>query len=111
MVVDVCKKFFPQFTGWDDPRVSILIDDGAAFLAKKKNEYDVIIVDSSDPVGPAETLFTAEFYANLVCLWLSCTHTRAQHMCLHIFCMIHNAWHVGACDVYNCAHIYASSLT
>jgi len=65
MVVDVCKRFFPQFKGWDDPRVSVLIDDGAAYVANNKNAFDVIIVDSSDPVGPAETLWTPAFYQSL----------------------------------------------
>lgn len=64
-VVAVCKKFLP-FTacGFDDPRVSIHYEDGLKFVRRKKDEYDLIIVDSTDPFGPGEGLFTKEFYGN-----------------------------------------------
>ena len=65
MVVDVSKQFFPQFNHWNDPRVTVLFDDGAKYLADNKNAFDLIIVDSSDPVGPAETLYTNTFYQNI----------------------------------------------
>ncbi|KAJ1471809.1 spermidine synthase [Baffinella frigidus] len=48
--------------GFDDPRSEVLCGDGFAFLKDKKGEYDVIIVDSSDPDGPAGALFGEEFY-------------------------------------------------
>mmetsp|Transcript_77561 Transcript_77561/g.186051 ORF Transcript_77561/g.186051 Transcript_77561/m.186051 type:complete len:176 (+) Transcript_77561:115-642(+) len=48
-----------------DPKVELLVGDGVAFAENaKENSYDVIIVDSSDPVGPAEKLFSKEFYVN-----------------------------------------------
>jgi len=66
MVIDVSKKWLPHMAaGFDDPRVKVNIGDGCAFLANSKNEYDVIIVDSSDPVGPAEVLFEKPFYVNM----------------------------------------------
>jgi len=65
LVIEVCKKYFPQFVGWDDPKVTVLIADGAKYLAENQSQFDVIIVDSSDPVGPAETLFTKSFYDSL----------------------------------------------
>ena len=51
-VIECSKKFFPQFRrGFDDPRVTILTSDGAKFLSEYKDYFDVIITDSSDPIG------------------------------------------------------------
>ena len=47
-----------------DPRVNIYIQDGLKFIRRKKDEYDLIIVDSTDPFGPGEGLFTREFYGS-----------------------------------------------
>lgn len=64
-VVRVCKEYLPQTAcGFDDPRVQVIYEDGLKFIRKKKNEYDLIIVDSTDPSGPGEVLFTREFYGN-----------------------------------------------
>ena len=64
MVPEISRKFFPQLAAsYDDPRATLNIGDGFAFLEDKENEYDVLIVDSSDPEGPASTLFGQEFYA------------------------------------------------
>ncbi|RYL92319.1 polyamine aminopropyltransferase [Sporolactobacillus sp. THM7-4] len=64
-VVDVCKKFLPQTAArLEDPRVSIFYEDGLRFIRSRENEYDLIIVDSTDPFGPGEGLFTREFYGN-----------------------------------------------
>ena len=66
LVVDTVKKYVPSLAcGFDDPRVNLYIADGTVFTAEKMNEYDVIIVDSTDPFGPGEELFNAEFYAKL----------------------------------------------
>ena len=65
MVIDVCKKHLPQTAcKFDDPRVTIYIADGLKYVRDKYNEYDLIIVDSTDPFGPGEGLFTKEFYGN-----------------------------------------------
>ena len=65
MVVDVCREYLP-FTSskLDDPRVNLYFEDGLKFVRSKKNEYDLILVDSTDPFGPGEDLFTREFYGN-----------------------------------------------
>jgi spermidine synthase len=66
MVVKVCKEHLPEVSGnLSDPRVNFIYADGVKFAAEKENEYDVIIVDSSDPVGPAEQLFSKSFYESL----------------------------------------------
>jgi spermidine synthase len=65
MVVDVCKKYLQQTAcSLEDPRVHIYYEDGLKFVRRKVNEYDLILVDSTDPFGPGEGLFTKEFYGN-----------------------------------------------
>lgn len=64
-VVEVCVKYLPQTAcAFDDPRVHLHYQDGLKFVRKLENEYDLIIVDSTDPFGPGEGLFTKEFYGN-----------------------------------------------
>ncbi|WP_243293002.1 polyamine aminopropyltransferase [Bacillus sp. FJAT-47783] len=66
LVVKACKEHLPEVSGnLNDPRVNFLYVDGVQYVKEKENEYDVIIVDSSDPVGPAEQLFSKPFYHNL----------------------------------------------
>ncbi len=65
MVVEVCKKYLPQTAcKLDDPRVHIYYEDGLKFVRRKEKAYDLILVDSTDPFGPGEGLFTKEFYGN-----------------------------------------------
>ena len=65
MVVDACIKYLPQTASkLNDERVSLIFEDGLKFVRTKTNEYDLIIVDSTDPFGPGEGLFTKEFYGN-----------------------------------------------
>lgn len=65
-VIEVSKEFFPHCTSaLDDPRVNVLPQDGFAFIKSKKNEYDVIVVDSTDPEDFASGLFTEEFYTDV----------------------------------------------
>ncbi len=64
-VVAVCKQFLPQTAcKLEDPRVQIHYEDGLRFVRGKEAEYDLILVDSTDPFGPGEGLFTKEFYGN-----------------------------------------------
>ncbi|OEF99252.1 spermidine synthase [Vulcanibacillus modesticaldus] len=65
-VVDVSLKYLPEVSGnLSDERVNFIYTDGVKFVQELENKYDVIIIDSSDPVGPAEQLFSEEFYQNL----------------------------------------------
>lgn len=65
LVVEVCKKYLPQTAcRLDDPRLSIHYEDGVRFVRDKHDKYDLIIVDSTDPFGPGEGLFTREFYGS-----------------------------------------------
>jgi len=65
-VVEVCRAYLPKTAGpWlDDPRVHIHYEDGLKFVRTCEDAYDLIIVDSTDPFGPGEGLFTREFYGN-----------------------------------------------
>jgi len=63
MCIDKSKIYYPQWAHvWTHPKVKINIEDGFVFLKNHENEYDVIIVDSSDPIGPAQSLFEKPFY-------------------------------------------------
>ena len=65
MLVEVCRKHFPELTcGLDDDRVNMYIQDALRFLRNKTGDYDLIINDATDPFGYTEGLFTKEFYGS-----------------------------------------------
>jgi spermidine synthase len=63
-VIEMCKQYLPNHSAgaFDDPRATIIIDDGVNFVRSTDEKFDVIISDSTDPVGPGEVLFTSPFY-------------------------------------------------
>lgn len=63
-VIELCRRYLPDHSrgAFDDPRTRIVIDDGMRFLEKTDGDFDVILVDSTDPVGAAEVLFSRSFY-------------------------------------------------
>src|SRR3990172_214543 len=65
-VIDLCRQYFPEVSAgaYDNPRARIVIADGTKFVAETPDRFDVIMVDSTDPVGPGAVLFTREFYAD-----------------------------------------------
>ncbi|MDD4165086.1 MAG: polyamine aminopropyltransferase [Eubacteriales bacterium] len=64
-VIEVCREFLPQTAcGFDDKRVNVYLQDGLKFVRRCERVYDLVIVDSTDPFGPGEGLFTKEFYGN-----------------------------------------------
>lgn len=64
-VHDVSREFFPELSAsFDDERVTCYWEDGVKFMKETDNEYDIIIVDSTDPFGPGEGLFTTDFYTD-----------------------------------------------
>ncbi|XVF02433.1 hypothetical protein REPUB_Repub04eG0175100 [Reevesia pubescens] len=106
MVVNVSKQFFPDVAlGYEDPRVNLHIGDGVAFLkAVPEGTYDAIIVDSSDPIGPAQELFEKPFFESVskalrpggvVC-------TQAESIWLHM--------HIIEDIVANCRQIFKGSV-
>jgi spermidine synthase len=65
MVVRTCQEYLPLTAGkLTDPRVTLYFEDGLKFVENSQTKYDLIIVDSTDPIGPGEGLFTQEFYQN-----------------------------------------------
>jgi spermidine synthase len=65
-VIDLCRQHFPGISAgaYDDPRTRIVIADGTKFVAEAGERFDVIMVDSTDPIGPGAVLFTKQFYAD-----------------------------------------------
>ena len=68
-VIEACRKYIPGMcSGWDDPRVDLVIGDGAEWLkaaASRNERFDCILLDSTDPVGPAVVLFERPFHEHL----------------------------------------------
>jgi len=59
----LCRKLMPEVSrDLEDPRLNYLFEDGFKYIADNTDAFDVIIIDSSDPAGPAESLFTDDFY-------------------------------------------------
>jgi spermidine synthase len=66
-VIRLAKEFLPNIAGdaWVDPRADVIVGDGIDYVRRAADaSFDVIIVDSTDPIGVGEVLFTDEFYAN-----------------------------------------------
>lgn len=63
-VIELAKRFFPEVSGgaFEDRRASIIVGDGVEFVATTERKFDVVIIDSTDPIGPGEQLFSATFY-------------------------------------------------
>jgi len=61
-VIEIAKKFFPEMTKTlNDKRVNIIIDDGAKYVSTSEKKYDLIISDSTDPIGPGKVLFEENY--------------------------------------------------
>ncbi len=65
-VMDVSRHFLPEVAvSFDDPRMDVHFEDGVAYIVNKCGEYDVILIDSPEPIGQAERLFSMEFYEGI----------------------------------------------
>lgn len=65
-VIEMSKKYLPTVaSAYGNPKLNVFCEDGSKFIKERKDTYDVIVVDSSDPWGPAESLFKREFYSDL----------------------------------------------
>jgi len=66
MVINACREYLPSVSyGLDDPRVELLVDDGVKYVAATPETFDVVLIDSTDPIGPAAPLFDRQFYQNV----------------------------------------------
>ena len=63
-MIEVCQRYFSQLGRWDDPRLTVLIEDACQYISSTSEVFDVIIMDSTDPLphGVAEPLFSPEFF-------------------------------------------------
>ncbi len=94
-VIEISKRFFPQVSlGIDDPRVEIRINDGAEFIKHDAKDIDVIIVDSTDIIGFARSLFTIDFFTDvlkaLTNQGLFVTHSESLHFHLDVVIEVQN---------------------
>jgi spermidine synthase len=65
-VIEACRQYLPSLaSSLDDPKIKIFYEDGAKFITKHRKSYEVIIVDSTDPMGPGQILFQKSFYENV----------------------------------------------
>lgn len=66
-VVAACAQYLPEIAAgaFDDCRAELVIGDGTRFVAETSERFDVVLVDSTDPVGPAQALFSVDFYHNV----------------------------------------------
>ncbi len=63
-VIEISKKYFPTLNvSFNDKRMNVIVDDGYEYIKRVDKKYDAILVDSTDPVGPARVLFNEEFYS------------------------------------------------
>ena len=66
LVIEACKEFLPTIScELDNPKCEILVEDAIEYIKDKKDMFDIILIDSTDPIGPGEGLFTEEFYTNI----------------------------------------------
>lgn len=66
MVVDACKQHIPQTSCvFDNPKLELKIEDGIKYVKETKEKFDVVLVDSTDPIGPAQPLFNVDFYRDI----------------------------------------------
>ena len=65
-VIELSKEYFPKVSNgaFDDPRLQIVIQDASQYVKSTEESFDIIICDSTDPVGPGAVLFTSEFYGD-----------------------------------------------
>ncbi len=64
-VVEYCRKYMPSMSdgAFEDPRMELIIGDGIDYVKTTDQKYDVIISDSTDPIGPGEVLYTSEYFS------------------------------------------------
>jgi spermidine synthase len=67
MVCDLCRMHMPAVCAgvYEDPRFKLIIGDGAEVIRQMKGKCDVIVIDSTDPIGPAKSLFNTDFYQSV----------------------------------------------
>lgn len=88
-VIKVCKKFLPTISSqFGNKRLNLIVGDGIKYVKDKKKKFDVVLLDSSDPVGPAKGLFSKDFFKNVYNILNSdgilCAQTESPFMDRHV---------------------------
>lgn len=66
LVVNACRENIPSVScALDDPRLELRIEDGVQYVSETKERFDIVLIDSTDPIGPAAPLFNRDFYKNV----------------------------------------------
>ena len=138
-VIRVAQAYFPSISAgaFDHPKLNLIIGDGRQFLEEKSHDYDVILMDMTDPIGPSRALYTVEFFRlvknALRSKGLFAMHTsspltqrdlfkRLQRTLSHVFtkvtCFYHyiqmygTLWTVAVCsDRYDLSQVRPSLIT
>lgn len=107
-VVEVCTQFFPGFgRPFENDRVQLIVEDAFAYLQRADQKFDVIIADTTDPIGEAEKLFTAEFYELMVKALADngVITTQCEQMYFHAT-LIKKMWDIAKRSVQHPAYYY-----
>jgi spermidine synthase len=110
LVIEACKQYLPNLSNsFDHPNLNLYVEDGIEFVKNcPEKTYDVIIIDSTDPVGPAEGLFTSEFYKDVYrCLkddGIMVAQSESPHFNTTVFQEIYHCY--GNIFGYNNVHPY-----
>ena len=88
-VIEFSKKWFPDVSqgSFDDPRVNVVIADGSKYVEETSDKFDLILIDSSDPVGPSAVLFTREFYTEPVKSTSDSFKSLFKHSGFYLICV------------------------
>jgi spermidine synthase len=108
MVVNASKEFLPTISSaFGNPRLNLIIDDGIKYINDSPDEaFDIIIVDSTDPVGPAQGLFTIDFYRDVKRVLAEngvlITQSESPRFNIHVFREVYKVYH----EVFGADHVF-----
>jgi spermidine synthase len=94
-VIEASRRFLPTLsTGFNDPRTKVVISEGSKFISQQKEAFDIVLLDSTDPVGPAKSLFTKSFFSDvhsaLKADGILAAQTESLHFHLDFICDVHH---------------------
>lgn len=111
-VIEASQEFLPNLSsGFADPRTQVLESDGADFLSQTEESFDLIMVDSTDPIGPAEALFTSQCFAHAFSALRTDGMFVAQTESLHFHRGFIRQVQRRLAQVFNLVNLYTVSLS
>ncbi|MEA1961338.1 MAG: polyamine aminopropyltransferase [Bacillota bacterium] len=110
-VVNASKKYFPKISsGFVDQRVNLLIEDGIQYVKNCTTKYDLVIIDSSDPIGPAIGLYSKDFYQDVFSLLKEAGIMVAQSESPMFYREIFQSIYKNISDVFPQQFVYLASI-